>query len=303
MVSLRSRLALLALLANRVFSSTFDEPLLVLARRQDDPGLTSCQPWLNILDSCTVATTSFTDLPFSGQASCLCYSVCSWQPTVFDHAWGTCLAYLSTASPSLYSQIGGKTLAETPCQKVGNVVITGTGTCGTAARGSASATTVLTSPPLTTGPTKTSAGTPAGTSDCLSWELIEASCQRETTAFTDLPVTQQASCLCYTSRTFAPSIFDGYWGSCLAFLSTSSTAYYSSVGGDAQPRTPCAEWGDVRATGPPDTAATSSSTTAPSPSALTTLVSITAIATAGAPPVMIEMRAWLFLAGSLYFLT
>jgi hypothetical protein len=293
-MSVQRPLGLLTLLAASVLCSTFDKPLPDAARRDGDPGITSCQSWLNILDSCTVATTSFTDHPFSVQASCLCYSVCSWQPKVFDNAWGTCLAHISTASPGLYSSIGGKTLSRDPCQEVGNVVVTGTGTCGTA--------TGFASPPLTTGPTKTRTGHPAGTSDCVSWEVIVASCELETPSFTNLPVSQEASCLCYTNRTFAPTIFDGYWGSCLAFLSTASPKYYSSVGGDGQPRTPCAEYGDVRATGPRDTIVTSSSTATPNPAALTTFVSITAIAAARAARLTIDWRVWLFFVGPYLFL-
>jgi hypothetical protein len=48
-------------------------------------------------------------------------------------------------------------------------------------------------------------------------------------SFSALPFTIEASCLCYAGiSTYAPSIFDGYWASCLDYYQTASPAFYSS---------------------------------------------------------------------------
>jgi hypothetical protein len=62
-----------------------------------------------------------------------------------------------------------------------------------------------------------------------------------------MPFTTEASCLCYTGiSTYAPSIFDGYWASCLDYYQTASPAFYSSsLQGDTLTRTPCAAAGNV----------------------------------------------------------
>ena len=219
-----------------------------LYRRQGasaDPGSTSCDAWISLEASCTAATPNFLSLPFTEEASCLCYSGTVWQPTVYDNYLKTCLSHLSTASPSQFSALGGTGLPTSPCAEVGNVMTV------TSQTGSQSG--ALTTPPASL--SSTVAGNAAA---CDSWDAIEMSCSNKISSFTDLSFSDEASCLCYTSSTYAPFIFDGYLGQCLQYLSTANSSFYSSLGGDTLPRTPCVLVGNV-ASGPVATATTTSS--------------------------------------------
>ncbi|KAI1618809.1 hypothetical protein EDD36DRAFT_43279 [Exophiala viscosa] len=191
-----------------------------------DPGSTSCDVWFSIEASCTAATSDFLNLAFSQEASCLCYSGTVWQPSVFDNAFQTCLDHLSTASPSAFSAMGGTDVPSTPCAEVGDVVAT------PALLTSSSATTVL-----------------GNSAACDSWNAIEFSCSETISSFTNLPFSVEASCLCYSSSTYAPFIYDDYQAQCLAYLSTASTSFYSYLSGDEVPRAPCSIVGNV-ASGP-----------------------------------------------------
>jgi len=271
------------LLIHAVLSATFDRPVPQVAR-QADQGITSCVPWLSLVESCTAATPSFESLPFSVRASCLCYSSSLWQPSVYDGALDTCLAYLATASPTYYSSIGGGTAPTDPCRLAGDVI-------ATASTGSYPASP---SPTMTTGASITSPSQPVISGACLSADLILASCALATSSFTNLPFTVEASCLCYTSGTYAPSVYDGYWAACLGFYSTASPVYYSSLGGDVLPRTPCARVEKIIGSTVPTVS--SSTTNTPSPSALTTVVSIVTTQS-GAPGLRIESYTWLITVG------
>ena len=66
--------------------------------------------------------------------------------------------------------------------------------------------------------------------------------------FTDF--SSEAPCLCYSSSSWAPSIYDGYLGTCISYLSASNPAEYSSVtfaAGGPPVTTPCEKVGDVLA--------------------------------------------------------
>jgi hypothetical protein len=240
-----------------------------LYRRQGataDPGSTSCDAWLSIEASCTAATPNFLSLAFTQEASCLCYSGTVWQPTVYDNYFETCLSHLSTASPSEYSAIGGAALPTSPCAEAGNVMLT---TSRTASQSGA----------VTTPPASLSSAVNGNSAACSSWDAIEMSCSNKISSFTDLSFTDEASCLCYTSSTYAPFIFDGYWSQCLLYYSTASPTFYSSLGGDTLTRTPCAAAGNV-ASGP-----VAAATTTPSSAAATSSIisSINSAASATSP--------------------
>ncbi|KAL8949903.1 MAG: hypothetical protein Q9222_004028 [Ikaeria aurantiellina] len=81
--------------------------------------------------------------------------------------------------------------------------------------------------------------------------------------------TSQASCFCYDSGTYRPSSFDGYYSSCLGYLSTADPDTYSSltVGNDEAISTPCASVGNVRATSRSGFGNTPSRTATPAPTA------------------------------------
>ncbi|KAK4580138.1 hypothetical protein LTR86_000341 [Recurvomyces mirabilis] len=76
-----------------------------------DPNLSVCATALSGLSACEAATSSFTDLDASVQASCLCYnSGGSFAGSVFDGPWSSCVAWAQTADttdyPALSSAMG-----------------------------------------------------------------------------------------------------------------------------------------------------------------------------------------------------
>ena len=216
----------------------------LLAKRQDGSESPSCAGFYSAENSCASATVDFTSLAFSQQASCLCYSGSSYAPSIYDGYVSTCVAYLSTASPSFYSTVlGGTGFPTAPCAELASPSSGG-------------------SAPLVT----SSASYDANAAACASWDAIQVSCSKETSSFEALSFSVEASCLCYSASTYVPSIYDGLWGSCLAFFKTANATFYSqSLGGDNEPRTPCAAVGNVMS-GPTMTG-TASSSAMPSSSA------------------------------------
>lgn len=246
----------IALLPSILAATITAPPRPLLPRQSADAGSTSCDLWLNIEASCTSATPNFVNLAFSSQASCVCYSSSVWQPSVFDNALDTCLSYLSTASPAQFSSISGNSIPTNPCALEGNILAGST------------------TPAITSGSSTTTFD--ANYAACSSWQAIEASCSMDISSFSALPFTTEASCLCYTgTSTYAPSIFDGYWSSCLDYYQTASPAFYSSsLHGDMVTRTPCAAAGNVLGTaaatsGVSSLVATSTAVTATAPATTT----------------------------------
>lgn len=220
------------------------QPFRLIVRQAGDPS--SCILLNSIASSCSVATASFFDQPFSVAATCLCYSGSSYQPTIYDNAIETCLEYLSTASPPLYTSLtaGGNT--DSPCASVGNV--------------------------------RTNTVIDSNLISCSSWYSLEVSCSSDNLFSSAPPFSVQASCLCYTSSVFAPTAFDGYWDGCLEYYKTASSAYYySTLATKGNLETPCARVGDVRASG---TVEMTSSSAAPGQSVSTS----TATTSSSVPP-------------------
>jgi hypothetical protein len=91
------------------------------------------------------------------------------------------------------------------------------------------------------GPAAPSASNDPYQAACLSFESISSSCDTKIPGFAAEAISAEENCLCFTSGTYAPSIFDGYWASCLNYYSPASPAIYSSsLRGDAGVRSPCA---------------------------------------------------------------
>ncbi|OAL34939.1 hypothetical protein AYO20_05900 [Fonsecaea nubica] len=189
-------------------------PPSLLVRQDGD--LASCQLVNSIAAACSASTSNLFDQGFSVAASCLCYSGSIYQPSIYDAAIETCLAYLSTASPPLYTSLAGSGQTGSPCASVGDV--------------------------------RTNTAIDSNLISCSSWYSMEASCSSDNINASPPPFSIQASCLCYTSSVFAPSVFDGYWDGCLEYYKTASSAYYyetlSSPGKNLN--TPCARVGNVR---------------------------------------------------------
>jgi hypothetical protein len=65
---------------------------------------------------------------------------------------------------------------------------------------------------------------------CDQFQLLAKRCESRTPGFSDLPgFATKASCLCYSSQTYQGSIYDGYYSSCLDYITTADLARYSSL--------------------------------------------------------------------------
>ena len=100
---------------------------------------------------------------------------------------------------------------------------------------------------------------------CGSFYGIFDNCESQTPGFTNEPFTSAASCLCYSSETYVGSIYDGYYSSCLTYLSTGDPSEYSQIqasAGGAITNRPCsANVGALTASAGPTTAASNGATT------------------------------------------
>lgn len=187
-----------------------------LLARQDISGSTSCDPFYSIASSCSAATPDISSLPFSEAATCYCYSSSIFNPAPYDNGFNTCLKYLSTADPAFYSSLAVNGIVTDPCKMFGNVA--------TATSGAKSAMTSTTD---------------LNSEACSAWFDIRSSCALATPSFTALPFSAEASCLCYTSSTFAPSIYDGYWESCVSHYKTASPSFWSASLSSGFVASPC----------------------------------------------------------------
>jgi hypothetical protein len=116
---------------NILSSSQFTGPVTALYQPMSTPSITdineSACATLNVAagccDSITPGFSTITD--FRVQASCYCYSGLVWDPSAYDAQWGSCVKYISTASPSLYSEVsagGAPVLTSTPCAAVSGIL-------------------------------------------------------------------------------------------------------------------------------------------------------------------------------------
>ncbi|KAL8804796.1 MAG: hypothetical protein Q9223_005579 [Gallowayella weberi] len=100
-------------------------------------------------------------------------------------------------------------------------------------------------------PTTSVGGAAARNAGCSSLGSKLDACESSTPGFSFIASwTSQASCFCYSGNSFAPALFDNYYSSCLRYAKASDTDLYSSltVGRVSAISTPCAQYGNVRAT-------------------------------------------------------
>jgi hypothetical protein len=190
-----------------------------LFRRQvSDALVPQCSGYSSIANSCAARIPGFSSLPLQSQVSCACSISSTWAGSIFNSYFDECLDYLETASSADFSRFTSLTgVFRRPCDALG----------------------------------------PSVSNDfvnCQTQSSIQASCSVASSNFSTLAFSDQASCLCYTGSSFAPSIFDGAWKGCLAYYSTVSSAVYSSMSLNQVGTTPCASAGNVR--GAPTIAAT-----------------------------------------------
>jgi len=234
-----------------------------------DPNLLGCQ-WTDALIAyCGVSTPGFSRIrEFQTSASCLCYGGGGWAPNIWDNYQRSCWSHSSTINSG--SSISPLTSA--PCVSLGNI---------------RNYTRTYTESTFTVSPI-----TATGYLSCMSAEMIGSSCERSTTSFQDLSISEQASCYCYSGQAWKPSFYDDLVGPCLAYQSTASPAAVASIVQElGTPVTaPCASVGDVRLHLP--TPASGGAGRAPIPSSTTVGVS-------SGERAAVPVRSWLKYVGSI----
>jgi hypothetical protein len=83
------------------------------------PNLIACDQFQLLTDSCESRTPGFSRLPgFATKASCLCYSFQTYQGSMYDGYYSSCLDYLTTADPAGYSSLAAAadgSITSSPC--------------------------------------------------------------------------------------------------------------------------------------------------------------------------------------------
>ena len=165
---------------------------------------TACLTISSLLSACTAATIQFTALVPTQQASCLCYEATTfYKPNLFDGAVKICADYASVAVPIAYPPIAGL---------INFCAVAGPGAMptgiGTEFRSTVS----------------TETEKPCG--------LVSAylgSCQKATPGFLTMSSMDQASCLCYTSGSWAPTSFDNLVSSCEGSAKDQDPVVWSAI--------------------------------------------------------------------------
>ena len=85
-------------------------------------GLQACANFESMVFSCGNESPALSTAPFTQRADCLCYANGTYQPSSYDGALSTCLAYLSVAAPADYASITSSysgSVEMAPCSQLG----------------------------------------------------------------------------------------------------------------------------------------------------------------------------------------
>jgi hypothetical protein len=154
------------------------------------------------LSLCISLTPSFTALPPTQQASCLCYSSTQFFPQLFDDAAKMCADFALTAAPDAYAPLAN---LHSFCANIGNM------------------------PPAYHSVTTTSSTIPQ-LPECAPVFSMLSSCSQHTPSFFNMEPKEQASCLCYnTILIWDPKKFDNAVYKCAEAAKTENSDIYSGV--------------------------------------------------------------------------
>lgn len=220
--------------------SSFISP--TFGRNSSDLNLSACRYVDAVWSYCQSATPGFsTYSSFSSQAPCLCYESATWKPQIYDGLVSSCFDYFRTEDPSYISSISAarsraglvESLPTTPCSSAGNSFPGATKSANT--------------PLITTGPSAALSRYDVNHVACNLYTTFSSLCAADTTGFSSLSFSKQASCFCYSGISWDPGYYDGLVGSCWRYISTKSTSLYSSlnVGGSGIISAPCETVGDI----------------------------------------------------------
>ncbi|KAG9241350.1 hypothetical protein BJ878DRAFT_233363 [Calycina marina] len=248
-------LAAFQILRVHAIGSDFQEKIAARAPQERNAQSSAiCNVVGSLLSLCDVTAAS------TVQADCLCYSSSTWVPSIFDQAIATCADYASTALPADAYSLA--LYYEGFCTKVGEIHNGGGKSTAPAVSPSTpkpspaiSVVTPIQTPTLTStpaAPIRPSSATNPGTAllpitiptpvvpssteldiftnpGC-SWVSFALSyCNSVTPGFTTIPVASQAPCLCYSSTLWMPESFDGPVNTCVEYVKTADSTFYTDV--------------------------------------------------------------------------
>lgn len=173
----------------------------------------ACGILSSALSSCTALTSSFTELPPTQQASCLCYSSSQFVPQNFDNAARTCAEFAFTAAPDAYGPLAN---LQSFCGNIGSLPPSSGSTA-------------------TANPTSTATGTSHSVPElfeCANVNSILSSCALNTPNFFNMEPKEQANCLCYNKiKIFDPTKFDDAVHTCAEAAKKGNADIYFGING------------------------------------------------------------------------
>ena len=86
----------------------------------------------------------------------------------------------------------------------------------------------MTTPAITAPPAAASTAA-AGALACSSAAEYISICESLTSNFDNLPASEQATCLCYSSAAWQPQVFDGYIASCASYVPATDTSDLGAI--------------------------------------------------------------------------
>ena len=206
------------------------KPFIMAQLTPIDPNSIACDWASGLATQCIAANPGLTRIPdFLASAACLCYQD-GWAPDIWDNYYRSCLSYSMVVSSVSNTQLttNDSVMPTTaPCRDLGNF---------------RSANATRTDSTLTGAPV-----TEPGFLSCLALSVMNAECQSSTAGFTSLSASRRASCLCYSTQAWKPSVYDGFASPCYMYLSTARPEIFSTVTATAPLTTnPCARFSHLQ---------------------------------------------------------
>jgi len=177
----------------------------------------ACEVVGQALAICQSLSPGLTTMQPTAQAQCLCYSSTSWEPGYFDSAVQSCADYASTAVSEAYTPLAN---LEGFCSSVGDV---------NSALAFNQMTMMPSSATSTYAPLGSNSGNLGGSAACNAVNNAINLCTALTPGFMGLQSTDQAKCLCYSSSSWAPNVFDDAVSTCCPYANTADISLYSTI--------------------------------------------------------------------------
>jgi hypothetical protein len=216
-------LQLLPLVAMQAVMARADFHNAIRPRQAPD----ACSTWASYISFCKSATPGFVDLPSTDQVPCLCYGDnWSWYPDIFDNAVDACASWAATADVVDFTTVDSW---QGICTIVGDIYSAQASTI--AAPSTIAAATSTINPLTTPSPAVQTTAAPTAAAGNLGCSFVLSAvsfCTSVSPGFLSMAPSLMAPCLCYSSTSWMPTVFDDAVSTCADFISTADAMDYSS---------------------------------------------------------------------------